>query len=313
MFIVIEVCIEREGDIFVVGNERKRMHRQIFRHIMRNTSRGRRPECLPFDETFLLKAKRFPKSEEEVRREIKNQFTNPGSSGISPFEALETSTSRSTALYPQNVPSELPAFVLPMNTVLTGESASFLLFEKRYLKMIEDSPHLFVHLPSRKENIRTSVDPVGTLVAVLKSERTEEGRMHIETLAGPRIRVLEERDEEMEQNQDDDSDNLPLLHVKFELYEDDLMLENETEIAELHDRCLEMILKMDGLWSRKRFLEGMPPLFNPERLSLWLCTLGLYQRDLQQRLTWLYCQDTAERLRFVLTHLFRQKLRTKTW
>ena len=132
------------------------MHRQIFRHIMRNTSRGRRPECLPFDETFLMKAKRFPKSEEEVRREIKNQFTNPGSSGTSPFEALETSTSRSTALYPENVPSELPAFVLPMNTVLTGESASFLLFEKRYLKMIEDSPHLFVHLPSRKENIRTS-------------------------------------------------------------------------------------------------------------------------------------------------------------
>ena len=57
MFIVIEVCIEREGDIFVVGNERKRMHRQIFRHIMRNTSRGRRPECLPFNEAFLLKSK----------------------------------------------------------------------------------------------------------------------------------------------------------------------------------------------------------------------------------------------------------------
>ena len=133
------------------------------------------------------------------------------------------------------------------------------------------------------------------------------------------------------------NDNLPLLHVKFELYVvsspdhtltdsfrshtthaqdnhsnnftnnryEDETFENETEIAELHDQCLEMILKMDGLWSRKSFLQGMPPLFNSERLSLWLCQLGLFQRDFQQRLTWLYSQDTAERLRFALNELFK--------
>ena len=44
--------------------------------------------------------------------------------------------------------------------------------------MIEDSPHLFVHLPTRKETIQTSVDPVGTLVRVMKqADKDMHGRV----------------------------------------------------------------------------------------------------------------------------------------
>jgi Lon protease-like protein len=278
--------------------KKKKMQRQIFRHVMKNTSLGRNPECLPFDWKI---SNMFPRSEKEVRQHIKDRFKNVVESSVTPFEALETSTSRSTALYPRNVPLELPAFVLPSHTLLTGESASFLLFEKRYLKMIEDSPNLFIHLPSRREMIQTSVDPVGTLVSVMKSDRDADGRVHIETLAGPRVRVLEQRDEVV-----DTSSSEPLLHVTFELYSDE-DYENKEHIFELHEQCLEILLKTEGLWSRKSFMNGMPPLLNPERLSLWMCQLGLHHQDLQQRLTWLYSQDTAERLRFVLTELYGTK------
>merc|ERR1712046_482937 len=46
--------------------------------------------------------------------------------------------------------------------------------------------------------------------------------------------------------------------------------------------------------------EYFPPLMNPERLSLWICEHILHPSDLNQRLAWTYCQDTYERIEFIV-------------
>lgn len=154
-----------------------------------------------------------------------------------------------------------------------------------------------IHLPSELEHIKdVPVEPVGTIVSVLSKNELPDGRIYVQCLAGPRVIVKSKRVEEMKDG------TAGLVHVAFEPYVDDPVPDdpdvNEL-VQHLHERCVSLI-ENQGLHAKKGEL---PPLFDPERLSLWLGAVCAHPSDQQTRMSWLYIRDTALRLRFVLDAL----------
>ena len=147
--------------------------RLLYRSLLRASGRGRRPECLPMPEG----AQALPQDRSDVVSALRQRF-EPGidmpASDIDPFAALRSSASTLRALWPESLPAELPAFVMPGHTLLPGEHASFVFFEPRYRRMCElatvmrgDTPGdgRFVHLASRQDLRQPLGKPsIGTLV-----------------------------------------------------------------------------------------------------------------------------------------------------
>ena len=154
----------------------------------------------------------LPQSSDDVVRTLREQFEGPTEHSADPFAALRSAASASRALHPDALPAEMPAFVLPGHTLLPGEHASFVFFEPRYRRMCElalggtPPDGRFVHLAARR--IKSDFAPVGTLVSILRHERLDDGRYAAECLAGPRVQVVAQRDEELPRGD-------PLLHVSL--------------------------------------------------------------------------------------------------
>ena len=116
-------------------------------------------------------------------RSLREQFERPVDEQSSdPFAALRSAASASRALWPDALPTEMPAFVLPGHTILPGEHASFVFFEPRYRHMCElalggqPPDGRFVHLASRRLGGSATFAPVGTLVSILRHEQLDDGR-----------------------------------------------------------------------------------------------------------------------------------------
>lgn len=239
----------------------------------------------------------LPQSSDDVVRTLREQFEGPTEHSADPFAALRSAASASRALHPDALPAEMPAFVLPGHTLLPGEHASFVFFEPRYRRMCElalggtPPDGRFVHLAARR--IKSDFAPVGTLVSILRHERLDDGRYAAECLAGPRVQVVAQRDEELPRGD-------PLLHVSLAPYADDAP--PSAAAAATAARCAELFaLLRRGAAGRGVFggLAHYPPLLDPERFGLWLCAVLLPPTALQQRLEWLHSRDTAQRLAFV--------------
>jgi len=238
----------------------------------------------------------LPQSPSDVVLALREHFEGSATpSDVDPFAALRSSSSASAALYPDGLPAEMPAFVLPGHTLLPGEHASFVFFEPRYRRLCELALHgqppdgRFVHLATPRA--KADLAPVGTLVSILRHERLDDGRYAVECLAGPRVEVVAQREELLPRGD-------PLLHATLAPYCDALP---RAEAEEGLARCAELLsLLRRGATGRGGWggLSHFPPVLNAERFGLWLCALLLPPTALQQRLEWLHSRDAAARLVF---------------
>lgn len=108
---------------------------QIYRTVLRESRFGRRPECLlPLSSGECSTMNSLPRRSDVVLDHLRSRFRDKAED---PFAVLHAANERSYALWPrfEQIPKELPAFVLPSHCLLTGEQASFYLFETRYVKM----------------------------------------------------------------------------------------------------------------------------------------------------------------------------------
>ena len=112
----------------------------LYRELLRACGNGARPETLvvpvSWSEPSYEHALRMPRSSLEVRKCVREGFTNP-ELAVDPFAALRAASTHARALHPreENIPNELPAFVLPSHLLLPGERADFMLFEPRYVAL----------------------------------------------------------------------------------------------------------------------------------------------------------------------------------
>lgn len=326
--------------------ETNMIHRQLYRSILRSCERGRRVECLPFEVFFSdreesrdrhqhpkengvkdldvsssTKTNILPQSPKHAMERLRTLARTPlgtaEDSRLDPFSVMRRAEVRRYALAkeivsnpPKTSTNEYPAFVLPSHTLLPGENATFHMFETRYVNLcrrIEHDERRFVHLAARKESIRTDVDPIGTVVTCTDMRTLQDGRVVLACLAGPRVRVLQQRDEEMYDG------SAPLLHVSCEMYDD----HDKTEDENTASACRSVLNEIFEESSELRTLMlatpggGMPPLFNGEGLSLWMCGSFFDPANVRERLANLYTQDTGERLKVALEEATRFLERTR--
>jgi Lon protease-like protein len=232
-------------------------------------------------------------------------------------------TEAANALYPPARISagELPTFVSTQHTLLVGERAGFVFFEPRYIRMcrlalgIEGATTTtpegkkkskkrkpsgrFIHLPARTEQLPTGVPALGTLCTIVDLQEQRDGTYKVECIAGPRVQVLKQRDEDME----GEEEAAPLLHVEYQLRPDDPPTSKDDAQAQqkLVEQCLSAL--EDSPFSPRVAALGTPPPLNPESLGFFLCRLLLHETDIRQRLCWLYGSSTTERLTFALEML----------
>lgn len=287
------------------------VNRLLYRSLLRASGRGSRPEVFDWahfrGDTAQLAHPLTPvPGPAEVVHRLRSHFEAPQVGQIEPFAALRHASAYAAALWPppSNLPSSLPAFVLPGHTLLVGESARFTLFEPRYIELMrvatEESGGYFVHLPLRSDQLRHEAQrsAVGTLVSVVTHDRLPDGRYVTQVLAGPRVEVSSEREETITAAMGQLAAPSPLLHVEFALRPDEPpeSAEQGEQDAAIAQRCIELLVSIDQREGGADDLGHTPPFLSPERLSFFLLGMLLPNDDLQRRLAVLYSTSTTERL-----------------
>ncbi len=163
-----------------------------------------------------------------------------------------------------------------------------------------------MHAPLSKPDAlaRGHTQQFGTLVTILAHEMLDDGRIVIECVAGPRCALTQWHVEEVE-------GGLPLSHVEISLAIHDEPSSSRKEDEALARRCLTLLQVPDGP-SVLEQAAVMPPLFDVERLSFFLCNLLLPSDDTSRRLQFLYGTSTNERLVYCVDALEKWAARKAT-
>lgn len=282
--------------------------RLVYKSLIQASAGGARPECLP----MARGSRSLPTKKDMVHRNLKAHFLEADSPECAdPFAVVRTSSDLARALWPETLPAELPAFVLPGHTLLPGERAQFVFFEPRYRQLCErvmserdgqPADRRFLHLPARRAQIKSPVAPVGTVITILQHAALDDGRHAVVVIAGPRVEVTGEREEPVEGGG-------ALTHASFVAYEDSPPADAD-RARETVGRCVASLtslpaVKEKGIWEAcvGRSVDGLeyhPPVLNPERFGLWLCATLLPPDDARQRMAMLFHRDSTERLQFAL-------------
>lgn len=291
----------------------------LYRELLRACGNGAWPETLAvpvsWSEPSYEHAPRMPRSSREVRKCVREGFTNP-QLAVDPFAALRAASAHARALHPreESIPDVLPAFVLPSHLLLPGERADFMLFEPRYVALAR---HVLATATEQADGRYVHIDDprgFGTITTILDHRWLPDGRVAIHCLAGPRIRVTNTARLEAAAPSDADERAAapavpPLLHVHFEVERD--APEEEDHVCEALARdCLERLAGLAPLDKEPTARANLPPLLCAERLSFWLGQMLLAQDDVKRRRHMLTQTSTFERLAFISESLDHITART---
>ena len=201
--------------------------RVLYRSLLRACGRGARPEVFGWQHAG-FDASALPQSSSEVVRRLHRAFTIAQAEQTvgqaeqtDPFRVLRHASSMARALHParEELPSTLPAFILPSHCLMPHEMAEFVFFEPRYLRLAKRAIGLgsatpgdgrFFHLPAAE------TDGVGVVASILHHVELPDGRIAVHCLAGPRCRVTKAAHLEQVEAADGTAAP-PLLHVEVRL------------------------------------------------------------------------------------------------
>ena len=328
------------------------VHRALYRSLARCSRNGAALDVIPWDAVCAFAARTrgltpikllssHCREKAESMAMLRDAFANTeqakAGSTNDPFDVLRRSSLLSHALRPDSLPSSMPALI-ENRSLLPGERCRFMFFEPATHALVEhamkDGDRRFVHLTERPgrsprvedvEATSAAPDAVGSVITILSARDLPFGRLVLECVAGPRVRIASHSCEVIESLDDlSPPDHHPrnrqlsarttttrsrrLLHVKPALLSDDGV---STPYAELLDDDCDVATAVEALRRELSarllhqdnaallgFNAMTPPLFCAERLSLFLCTMLLHADDTAHRLAALHTTSTHERLLF---------------
>mmetsp|Transcript_14758 Transcript_14758/g.21769 ORF Transcript_14758/g.21769 Transcript_14758/m.21769 type:complete len:318 (-) Transcript_14758:852-1805(-) len=251
----------------------------------------------------------FPSTPEQVRKLLRRGFEldsstkNDGMWGqrqADPIAALRQVNERSYILFPPE--SELskagiPVFDYYSSAALKGEELSLNFFEPRYLKLVREAMAGNGWFILRGRQILDTDGIVSASVLMKITEHATDGRnSFIQCTAGPRIRVLEQ--EEVPVVEENAPPMIRATHVVFYQDKDDCHL---STLESMRSKCLDLIFAVQP--PKIVIYHGPPPL-DPENFSFWV--LRFIIDDAESKHEWLTCHSTSQRLQFALAMLQHQ-------
>ena len=227
------------------------------------------------------------------------------------FAVLRQTNELSSILAPNvnKLERGLPIFDFSAQALLCGEYSQFNFFEPRYrllaTEAISKQGNFLLRgvVPSALDDGYVSAC---ILVKIIDHGKgMVDGQIAVRCIAGPRIEVVLEEEQEVEGGK-------PLTRAtEYTLMRDVSTIipqEGEESVEEMRERCLVLLTSVRPV--EDLTTAGLPPL-DAEAFSYWAIRLVLAPLDAESRLNWLANRSTSDRIGHVIRQVEAYKERMK--